>query len=935
MHGILYRLSSHRKGIVMNFKTQLVTVLILVLTSTLIISCGGSSGIIDPDISGSQDQHLTSNYSPSSQVLWGLFDIYADPTDGIQVVPLRGAEFQANVTNFLQPPLVPINLLSVNIDPGLSDFPTGLVVCDLTIQHPFPSTKFWGFDVRGIVMGSPSGEVSLKNHDGYTRWWNPSEFTTFDTLFGYTEGGMAPPGDTPVTILHPYKYFADSLAPEDPMYIEPLTRGAFNPDSPGTVSRRYELQFPTPGGIPDFHFKYAITASWEKPDGDPPWSVSHFPITANQPEAYQVSILDVGSTLYKEGASAGGDLNLQITVFDWQKPFNPLGMTGEMNELLVECLEIGLLPVDILPSAVVTPGPDMNSVCYIVSFEDMVPIAPGFADVLVTAVSANVTTYAPDIDGLTGFDYPDDAPLAAYNILPVTVFDEAPPDEDKTIHVLTPNGGELWEVGTSENITWESTGPIPFVKIEYSLDDTSPFEEISPSTENDGMFEWVIPATPTSMARVRISDAADPLIDDISDAHFLIVSGDNFIYVDNSSTSPDEFGTMADPFKTITSALSIAISESIILVDDSDVVYVESVVMADGVTIQSENWDFADGDDRAEIRTPDIRGASTIFADGVTDATISGFQVHPAGSYDLEYFFWVTMANILNSSNITINNCYFNREEFDYFLTGVNVENSDDIEIGYCHFDHFHGPDPGNQIEYNYGINAVNTPGMYIHNVRMNDFGTNFNSNGHNVDAIFLSYCDDAVLHNNLIYKIVCDSGGDGAALVTGIKLEYCASSIVYNNTVNFLDTVENFFINQAFCYFYRESANGTFYNNIASNVAVSGWAPDGSELGRGIQSYLYDLPCDYTLTWEIAAPYFQQAFPNIGCVDAQPLYFDPENGLHDIGPESEGQMGHPDYVDWDDSGTPSGDPGNPDPDTRSRMGCHGGPNGAIVGIIE
>ena len=158
---------------------------------------------------------------------------------------------------------------------------------------------------------------------------------------------------------------------------------------------------------------------------------------------------------------------------------------------------------------------------------------------------------------------------------------------------------------------------------------------------------------------------------------------------------------------------------------------------------------------------------------------------------------------------------------------------------------------------------------------------------------------------------------------------------VLYNNTVNFLDTTDNFFINQAFCFFFEECPNGVFYNNIAANVTESGWAPDGSSLGRGIQSYLYDLPCDYTLTWNIKAPYFQQAFPNVGCVSTQPLFIDPENGLHDIAITSDGQLGNPDFVDWDDTGAPSGDPSNPDTNTRSRMGCHGGPYGGMVGCVN
>ncbi len=920
-----------------------VLLLLILVGSVLLLGCGGGSGgnPVDPGYgSDGSPPALTGQVDPSAHhngaILWGLWDIYAHPDTGLEIVPLRGTQFQTNVTRFLQPPDAPLNLLSLWIDGPACDFSKGIVHCEVTIDHPFPGTRFWGFDVRGIVVGSPAGEVKVLNHDGYTRWWNPVEFTSVGKIFGYTEGALAPPGPTPETILHPYKYFADSLGPDDPMVISPSSRGAFNPDSPGYVTRRYELQFPTPGGSPDFHFKYAVTSSYLAPDGSPPWEVDDFPYGANQAEAYQLSVLDTGSTLYSEGASSGGDLKIQVTVYDWQKPSNPTGMAGELAALIVESEPLGLPPTDVL-GGIISPGPDINSVCYDLHVPDLSPVTAGWFDLWVTAESANVTTYAPDIPGISDFDYPKDAVLSAYNLVQVEVDDEAPEDEPKSIHLLEPNGGEIWEIGTEHDIEWESEGPILAVRIEYSLHDDAEWLEIDPSTPNDGIFEWTVPNTPTETARVRVSDVDDEEVDDISDCHFQIAEPDLFIYVDNSSTSPDEYGTMADPFKTITAAISVAMPEDIILVDDSGDTYTESVVLTEGITLFSENWDTTDGGPRASIQTPDHAGACTVRADGVSDATISGFDIRPGGSMDPAYPLFMIFIYLTNCTNITVADCYFHGEEMPRSMVGVYVVDCSDIEICCSHFEHLHGPDPLiNEItEMDWCIRGENTPNMYIHNVRMNDLGTNFNIPGHIVDAVILKNCDNPVIHNNLVYRIQLVSDGQGAALVTGFSLEGCENPILFNNTVNFLDTLDNFFINQAFCYFLVECPNGVFYNNIASNVTESGWAPDGSSLGRGVQSYLYSLPCDYTLIWNIEAPYFQEAFPNEGCVEAQPLFVDPENGLHDIQLDSEGQLGNPVFVDWDDTGSPSGDPLNTDPNTRSRMGCHGGPYGGSVGTVS
>jgi hypothetical protein len=262
----------------------------------------------------------------------------------------------------------------------------------------------------------------------------------------------------------------------------------------------------------------------------------------------------------------------------------------------------------------------MNSVIYSVTIPDLSPVTAGTFDLWATAESANITTYAPDLPGATGFDYPQDALLSAYNKAPVSVSDTAPIVNQKSIHVLSPNGGEIWTVNSTDNITWYTTGIIDNVKIEYSTTDSSTiWNEIIPSTPNDGVFEWNIPDTPTNSARVRVSDATDPLVNDISDTTFAIVQPDNYIYVDDSSTSPNETGTMQDPFKTITAAISVASPGKTILVDDSGDTYAESVILAEGVTIQSNNWDGSDGGPRAGIRTPDIPGACTIRGDGINN----------------------------------------------------------------------------------------------------------------------------------------------------------------------------------------------------------------------------------------------------------------------------------------------------------------------------
>ncbi len=94
-----------------------------------------------------------------------------------------------------------------------------------------------------------------------------------------------------------------------------------------------------------------------------------------------------------------------------------------------------------------------------------------------------------------------------------------------TITVTAPNGGENWTVGTSRSITWTFTGTIANVKIEYSINSGSTWTAIVSSTGNTGSYAWTVPNNPATTCRVRVSDAANAVTNDISNANFTISSG--------------------------------------------------------------------------------------------------------------------------------------------------------------------------------------------------------------------------------------------------------------------------------------------------------------------------------------------------------------------------------------------------------------------------
>ncbi len=91
-----------------------------------------------------------------------------------------------------------------------------------------------------------------------------------------------------------------------------------------------------------------------------------------------------------------------------------------------------------------------------------------------------------------------------------------------TIVLTAPNGGELWQVGTNQNITWTSTN-ITNIKIEYTINDGTDWILATASTDaTTGSYLWTVPNSVTSNCKVRISDVLEPSMNDISNNPFTI-----------------------------------------------------------------------------------------------------------------------------------------------------------------------------------------------------------------------------------------------------------------------------------------------------------------------------------------------------------------------------------------------------------------------------
>jgi outer membrane protein assembly factor BamB len=263
-----------------------------------------------------------------SHYLWGYWALVFDPVEKtVEAVPLRQTELHVNVVKFLEDKIMYISFADLNFD-----IPNELIELDVQLTHPFPGlNEYTGFDVRGIFItpGSVSGysdpgivrasddETHLANADGWTRWWNPSEFPVGMSILGYRNGKLGVPydGSNLNATLNGYKYFSNDLKADDGLdALKPLNRGLF---SPGYSNRRhYSIHFDF---VQPLIYNYAVDASWELPDPNPPSAIpGDFPPEANMAESYRIVPEIVSNDLfYLNSTNKGGHAQIDVHVYDW------------------------------------------------------------------------------------------------------------------------------------------------------------------------------------------------------------------------------------------------------------------------------------------------------------------------------------------------------------------------------------------------------------------------------------------------------------------------------------------------------------------------------------------------------------------------------------------------------------------------------------------
>ena len=108
---------------------------------------------------------------------------------------------------------------------------------------------------------------------------------------------------------------------------------------------------------------------------------------------------------------------------------------------------------------------------------------------------------------------------------PFEVINGAPP----TIKLLSPNGGEEWQLGSTQNVTWEANSPYGVSKISLYSDYDGKVDTINSNLQNTGSYQWNIPlnsnyAGTKIKLKVKGQDAQNSYTaEDLSDEYFTII----------------------------------------------------------------------------------------------------------------------------------------------------------------------------------------------------------------------------------------------------------------------------------------------------------------------------------------------------------------------------------------------------------------------------
>jgi hypothetical protein len=112
--------------------------------------------------------------------------------------------------------------------------------------------------------------------------------------------------------------------------------------------------------------------------------------------------------------------------------------------------------------------------------------------------------------------------------------------EQYKVKILSPDGDEICGIGKIFPITWNSNN-IQQVNLDYSTDNGASWISITESYPSTGVYEWLVPATPSSQALVKITNTDTLTVYDISTNNFVITT---ITGIDEVTDLPESFSLL-------------------------------------------------------------------------------------------------------------------------------------------------------------------------------------------------------------------------------------------------------------------------------------------------------------------------------------------------------------------------------------------------------
>lgn len=134
-----------------------------------------------------------------------------------------------------------------------------------------------------------------------------------------------------------------------------------------------------------------------------------------------------------------------------------------------------------------------------------------------------------------------------YSVDGISVLASLQSVEPASVSVIYPNGGEVLIEGESTAITWNSTGTVGNVLIEYTYDNGVNWTVIADDVGNTGSYSWTVPSTLSATCKVRISETPDGVPVDESDNAFTIDKATPVVNGNSVSAAPERFAVVPNP----------------------------------------------------------------------------------------------------------------------------------------------------------------------------------------------------------------------------------------------------------------------------------------------------------------------------------------------------------------------------------------------------